>query len=107
MDKFATGSRMVLEAIVAATDKGATSIIGKSYLVQVLYCSAYAGGGDTASCAEKYGLTDRVSHVSTGGGASLELLEGMSSHQNIKVINVYVIQKLIHILCFDCSTKCD
>ena len=34
------------------------------------------GGGDTATCCAKYGTEDLVSHVSTGGGASLELLEG-------------------------------
>jgi hypothetical protein len=41
------------------------------------------GGGDTATCAKKYNTEDKVSHVSTGGGASLELLEGksLSSHQ--------------------------
>ena len=35
-----------------------------------------AGGGDTATCCAKYNTEDKVSHVSTGGGASLELLEG-------------------------------
>uniref|UniRef100_A0A1A9ZMM7 Phosphoglycerate kinase n=1 Tax=Glossina pallidipes TaxID=7398 RepID=A0A1A9ZMM7_GLOPL len=57
IDLFAKGS----EAVMDATKGGATSIIG---------------GGDTASCCKKFKTTDKVSHVSTGGGASLELLEG-------------------------------
>ena len=40
-----------------------------------MYCGI--GGGDTATCCAKYDTEDKVSHVSTGGGASLELLEGM------------------------------
>ncbi|XP_062513655.1 phosphoglycerate kinase 1-like [Corticium candelabrum] len=60
-DKFANGTKAVMDAVVAATQRGATTIIG---------------GGDTATCAAKYGTEDKVSHVSTGGGASLELLEG-------------------------------
>ncbi len=60
-EAFATGTREVGAAVVAATQGGATSIIG---------------GGDTATAAENFGIADKVSHVSTGGGASLELLEG-------------------------------
>eukprot|EP00123_Amoebidium_parasiticum_P001041 comp12019_c0_seq1/m.6718 comp12019_c0_seq1/g.6718 ORF comp12019_c0_seq1/g.6718 comp12019_c0_seq1/m.6718 type:complete len:417 (-) comp12019_c0_seq1:181-1431(-) len=60
-DAFATGTKEVMNAVVDATAKGAISIIG---------------GGDTATCCKKFKTTDKVSHVSTGGGASLELLEG-------------------------------
>ena len=49
-----------MDAVVARTGE-ATTIIG---------------GGDTATCCAKWGTEDKVSHVSTGGGASLELLEG-------------------------------
>jgi phosphoglycerate kinase len=51
-----------MDAMVAATGRGVTTIIG---------------GGDTATCAAQFGVEDQLSHVSTGGGASLELLEGL------------------------------
>lgn len=60
-DCFSHGTRSVMDAVVEATKNGATSIIG---------------GGDTATACAKFGTEDKVSHVSTGGGASLELLEG-------------------------------
>lgn len=59
--KFEAGTKAVMDAVVEATARGAVTIIG---------------GGDTATAAAKYGTEDKVSHVSTGGGASLELLEG-------------------------------
>ncbi|XP_070197995.1 phosphoglycerate kinase 1-like isoform X2 [Littorina saxatilis] len=58
---FAAGTKAVMASVVDATARGATTIIG---------------GGDTATCAAKFGTEEKVSHVSTGGGASLELLEG-------------------------------
>jgi len=61
---FAGGSKSLLDAAIEAKKQGATVIIG---------------GGDTATVAAQYGAEDQLSHVSTGGGASLELLEGKVS----------------------------
>ncbi|KAF8136119.1 phosphoglycerate kinase [Boletus edulis] len=58
---FAHGSKSLLDAAIEAKQKGSTVIIG---------------GGDTATVAAQYGAEDKLSHISTGGGASLELLEG-------------------------------
>jgi len=61
MDNFSKGTFEVAKALADATENGAITIIG---------------GGDSASAIAKAGLDDKVSHVSTGGGASLEFLEG-------------------------------
>lgn len=60
-EKFTGGSRAVANAIVEATEAGAFSLIG---------------GGDSVACINKFGLADKVSYVSTGGGALLEAIEG-------------------------------
>ena len=61
MPNFAVGTQSVAKALVKATELGAKTIVG---------------GGDSASAIKNIGLSDQVSHVSTGGGASLEYLEG-------------------------------
>ena len=63
LPSFAVGTRAVGEAVAAATDKGARSVVG---------------GGDSVAAVNQMGLGERISHVSTGGGASLEYMAGMA-----------------------------
>ena len=71
MDQFAKGTRAVADAVVAATERGAFSLIG---------------GGDSAAAVSKFGMTEHVSYVSTGGGALLEYMEGKEL-PGVKAIN--------------------
>merc|ERR1712187_283824 len=61
MGKFEAGTKSLMDAVVGATENGAVSVIG---------------GGDTATACKKYKTMEKVTHCSTGGGASMELLEG-------------------------------
>jgi phosphoglycerate kinase len=71
MEKFLVGTKAIADAVAKATDNGAFSLIG---------------GGDSAAAVAKFGMTDDVSYVSTGGGALLEYMEGKEL-PGVKAIN--------------------
>ena len=61
MENFSNGTKEIGEAICQATENGAFSLVG---------------GGDSVAAVTQFGFTDKVSYISTGGGAMLECLEG-------------------------------
>ncbi|QKJ30420.1 phosphoglycerate kinase [Mucilaginibacter mali] len=71
MEKFLIGTKAIADAVAKATDNGAFSLIG---------------GGDSAAAVAKFGMTEEVSYVSTGGGALLEYMEGKEL-PGVKAIN--------------------
>ena len=71
MPPFDAGTKTVADAVAEATTNGAVTIIG---------------GGDSAAAVEQLGYADKVSHISTGGGASLEMLEG-NSFESVDVLD--------------------
>jgi phosphoglycerate kinase len=68
---FETGTFELARAIAEATERGAVTVIG---------------GGDSAAAVEQAGVAERMSHISTGGGASLEFLEG-KAFKTIEVLD--------------------